>query len=275
VGYKVKYAGDVGGTGPSPAVWGDCPWLEAFEDRSVGYGHWNDFDNFAQHITDQSTQEYDSYIDTGVTIQSLAGVPQGVAEIAGNDADNDEGVLSTYGPAFMVSDTAADARRLWFEARVKKASIANNACALFIGLAFDHGSSVSVAKTLCLTDDDGAIGAFSFLGFHVDQADGDAMDFVYAAEAQTAQVVIAGVHVPVADTYVKVGFKYDPDVDVSKRIKAYVNGVEQTTYVTAVNIAAATFPDAEPLAMVWCAKVGAAAESKAQMDWWRCFQERV
>ena len=42
--------------------------------------------------------------------------------------------------------------------------------------------------------------------------------------------------------------------------------------VTAALIAAAAFPDAEPMAAVWCAKVGAAAESKAQMDWWRAVQ---
>ena len=120
---KVTYAGDLtdgsdaANPGPSPSIWGDCPWGEAQVDPNVGFGFWDDFLNFAQHISDQSTQQYDSYIDTGVTIKSLAGVIGGQVEIAGNDADNDEGVLSCYAPFVQVSDTAADAKRLWFEAR--------------------------------------------------------------------------------------------------------------------------------------------------------------
>jgi hypothetical protein len=143
---------------------------------------------------------------------------------------------------------------------------------MFVGLGWDHDDGVSVAKTLCLTDDDAALGAFSFIGFHVDQADGDALDFTYKAEGQTAVVTIAGLDVIVADTYMKLGFVYDPDAPAAKRIKVFLNNVEQSTYVTATNIATATFPDAEPMAMVWAAKVGAAAAVDARMDWWRCAQ---
>lgn len=243
-------------------------------DFSVGFGHFDDFTNFADHVSDQDTQQYASYIDTGVTIKQKAAVVGGQAEIAGNDADNDEGVLSTHGPLFQVSDTAGAEKRLWFEARWAKASIANNALATFLGLGFDHGDGVPLSKTLCLTDDDANLGAFSYLGFHVDQADGDAVDFVYKAEGGAQTVKIAGVHVPVAATFVQLGFMFDPFAEAAKRIKVYVDGVEQSTYVTATNIATATFPDAEPLGMVWCAKVGAAAEIKSQLDWWAGFQER-
>jgi hypothetical protein len=268
---------DMPGTGPSPALWGDAPRIEEYWTHpSIGYHWWDDFENFADHVSDQDVQRYASYIDTGVTFKQLTGTAGvgGAIELAGNDADNDEGVLSTHGPAFMVSDTAAQAKKLWFEARFKKASIANNALAIFLGLAFDHGSSEKLSKTLCLTDDDGALGAFSYLGFHVDQANGDAIDAVYKAEGQAQTVNKAGIHVPVADTYVKLGLKYDPLASAAKRIKWYVDGVEQSTYVTATQIAAATFPDAEPLALVWCGKVGTGAESKAQMSWWRAFQSR-
>ncbi len=271
---KVFYKGDNSGTGPSPNLWADCPWNEAILDPNKGYGLFDDFLNFSDHISDQSVQGYDSYIDTGVTIQQLAGVVGGQVEIAGNDADNDEGVLSTHGPIVQVSDTAGSDKALWFEARVAKASIADNALGMFIGLAFDHGNGVPVAKTLCLTDNDAALGAFSFLGFHVDNADGDALDTVYKADGQAAQVVQAGVQTLAASTFYKLGLKYDPKEVPSKRIKFFVDGTEQTSYVTATNIAAATFPDAEPLGLVFCTKVGTAAEVKAQLDWWRVFQER-
>ena len=264
----------------SPNIWGDCPIEAILNGTVIGRFFQDDFTGPCPN-TDAGLYEgagespglgYLFFGDTGVTIKAQAGVEEGVVEVAGNDADNDESVMSTGSPSWIVSDTAADAKKLWFEARVKKASIADNACALFVGLGWDHTAGVSVAQTLCLTDTDANLGAFSFLGFHVDQADGDAMDFVYQADSGAQTVKIAGVEVPVADTFTKVGFVYDPNADTAKRIKVFINNVEQTTYVTGTNIAAATFPDAEPMAMVWAAKVGAAAESKAQMDWWRAAQ---
>lgn len=281
---KGVYAPHTADTSSSPSfnIWGDCPWEDALTDTSVGCGHWDEFAPICPN-TDAGLFEgagespgkgYGFYGDTGVTAKAQAGVVGGVLEVAGNDADNDEFVMSTLSPCFNISDTDADEKELWFEARVKKASIANNACGLFVGLGWDHTTGVSVAQTLCLTDDDAALGAFSYLGFHVDQADGDAMDFVCMADGQAQTVLIAGVHVPVADTWVKVGFKYEPKAVPTEKIKIYINGVVQSTFVTATQIATATFPDAEPMAMVFAVKVGAAAESKAQMDWWRAFQMR-
>ena len=108
----------------------------------------------------------------------------------------------------------------------------------------------------------------------MDQADGDAADFVYKAEGQSQTVALAAADVPVADTYAKLGFVYDPDAPAANRITIYVDGVRQSTYVTATNIAAITFPDAEPMAMVMCAKTGETAAVLCQMDWWRCAQLR-
>jgi hypothetical protein len=284
--YKVQYRGDHGCNGPSPIIWADCPWLGAIEDPNIGYGFHDDF--VVCPNTDAGLFEgagecpggaYGFYGDAGVVSKAEPQTTEGdaiggILEVSGNDADNDEFVMSTLSPCFIISDTAAYAKKLWFECRWKKASVADNACAIFCGLGWDHGDGVSVAKTLCLTDDDGALGAFSFLGFHVDQANGDACDAVYKAEGGAQTVNKAGIDVPVADTYAKMGFVYDPDAGTANRITWYIDEVKQTTYVTGAQIAAATFPDAEPMAMVFAVKVGAAAESRAQLDWWRCFQMR-
>lgn len=256
----------------SPAIWADCPIANLIEGSVDGFFFFDDFINFSDHITDQDTQQYASYIDTGVTIKQLAGVSYGQVEIAGNDADNDEGVLTFHGPIANIQDARAS-KKLWFEARWKKASVADNALASFIGLGFDHGNGVPLSKTLCLTDDAGALGAFSFLGFHVDQADGDALDFVYKADGQSAVVKIAGVQALAAATWYKLGFVYDPDAPAANRIKIFVDNVEQTTYVTETNLATATFPDNEWMSPVWCAKVGTgSAEVKSQLDWWTLAQ---
>lgn len=259
--------------GPSPIIWADCPTLEIAHDPGRGFHYFDDFTNFGQHVSDQDTQQYASYIDTGVTMKQLPGVISGQMQVAGNDADNDEGILCSHGPLVQIS--TADPKKLWFECRIKKASIANNGVSFFAGLAFDHGSSVPLSSANTLADNTGAPGAFSFLGFHVDAADGDAINFMYRAEGQAQTDAIAGVAVPVADTFVKLGFVYDPaGEDPDKRIAVYVNGAKSNTYITQTNLEAATFPDAEPLGLMLATKVGAASEVKVTMDWWRVAQER-
>ena len=54
-------------TGPSPQIW------DSFHYAPERFGqHYDDFTNFSDHISDQQTQQYSSYIDTGVTINQLA-----------------------------------------------------------------------------------------------------------------------------------------------------------------------------------------------------------
>ncbi len=267
----------------SPNVWGDCP-IEAIKNGTViGRFFQDDFAGPCPN-TDAGLYEgagespglgYSFYGDTGVTMKAQAGAEEGVLEVAANNGDNDEGIMSTTSPAFIVSDTAGDAKKLWFEARVKKASITDEELGMFIGLGWDHGGGVSLAKENCLTDNEADLGAdqsgnqYSFLGFHVDLSDADTLDFVYQADSQAQTVKIAGLDTLETDTFVRLGFVYDPNAPATKRIAVFLNNVKQTTYVTATNIAAATFPDAEPMAMLWATKVGEAVEHKAQLDWWR------
>ena len=259
-------------SGSSPIIWADCPTLEIEHDPGRGFHFFDDFTNFAQHISDQDTQQYASYIDTGVTLTQLPAVINGQMQVAGNDADNDEGILATHGPLVQVSTAAP--KKLWFECRIKKASIADNAMSVFVGLAFDHGDSVPLSSANTLVDNTGSPGSFSFLGFHNDAANGDAIDFMYRAEGQAQTVGIAGVAVPVADTYVKLGFVYDPNAENANKVTVYVNGTKSSTYITQTQLEAAVFPDAEPLGLLLSTKVGAAAESKVTLDWWRVAQER-
>lgn len=270
----------------SPNIWGDCP-IEAIKNGTViGRFFQDDFTGPCPN-TDAGLYEgagespglgYSFYGDTGVTMKAQAGAEEGVLEVAANNADKDEGIISTTSPSFIVSDTAADAKKLWFEARVKKASITDEELGMFIGLGWDHGGGVSLAKENCLVDDTDNLGAdqagnqYSFLGFHVDLSDADLLDFVYQADSQVQTVKIAAVDTLETNTWVKVGFVYDPTAPASKKIAVFINNVKQTTYVTKDNIAAAIFPDAEPMAMLWATKVGESVEHKAQMDWWRAAQ---
>ena len=235
---------------------------------SVGLGgrfFFDDFMNYPAHISAQTIGNYATYIDTGVTLKQAAGEATGAIEVAGNDADNDEGIITTGGNSGgMVAIDATGAGRIAFECRIKKASIADNALSFFVGLAEE---GLAAANTL--VDDTGALASKDMIGFSTLHDAGEELDFTWRTAGETTQVH-ANIADMVADTYMKMGFLYDPgNHPDDKKIKIFIdNGVEESVYVTQTNLAASTFPDDEELALLLSTKVGAAAESKLQMDWW-------
>lgn len=209
---------------------------------------------------------YTSYIDTGNTLTNLADERGGVLALGGMDADNDECWLASGDATSVlgaISDTAGADFITAFECRIKKGNIANDVSAIFCGLA-EEGLAAAETKA----DGTGVFAAKDCIGFDNVHADGDAINFIYQKAGQTLVTKIAAVHVPVADTFVKLGFLYDPFAPAAKRIKVFVNNVEQTTYVTAANIATATFPDGEELGFLFGQKKGAATEAEVAIDWW-------
>lgn len=259
--------------GPSGIIWGNCPLAQIKEDplRRVGVAIESRFENigFGTNALGYNGG-FAAFADDGVLIGTAPDEAGGALQVQGNDADNDEGHLvsgGNRGGAFVISDTAGSDKKLWFECCVKKASIADNALAFSVGLGEE-----GLAAVESLVDHTGALADKDFIGFGTLHAAGETMNFVYQKAGQTQVVLIAAIQTMVADTYYKLGFVYDPGAVAAKRIKVYVDGVEQTTYVTATQIATATFPDGEELAMSLLTKVGAAAESKLNMRWWRCAQ---
>ncbi len=255
--------------GPSPSIWADCPVLDLKENFGLGMIFEDDFMNFSQHISDQDVQQYSSYIDTGVTIKATPTNRYGEIEVAGNDADNDEGSITTGGGSGVLAVITDDgtAGKLWFECRIKKASVADNALAFFVGLS-EEGMAIADA----LVNDTGALKTTAdFIGFRVLQDNGEELDFVWQKASQTA-VEFANIATLVADTYVKLGFVYDHTQPGANRITVFVNGLAISTFGTSTQLAAATFPSGEELALLLATKVGTAAESKFEMDWWRVAQ---
>lgn len=257
----------------SPNIWFDCPYEQIRNGELPGVAFGDDFTNFSQHVSDQDTQQYSSYIDTGVTIKALP-VEYGVIEVAGNDADNDEGSITTggnTGTIFKLSDAASSRTGpLWFECRIKKASVSDNAAAFFIGLAEE-----GLAGADTLVNDTGVFKTTAdCIGFRVLQDNGEEIDFTWQKASQTNQE-LANIDTMVADTYVKLGFKYDPKQPTASRLRVYINNIEYTTAVTGAQMQAATFPEGEELALLFATKVGTAAESKLQLDWWYAAQLTV
>lgn len=212
-----------------------------------------------------SEQAYTSYIDGGGTLLGLADEKGGVLALTTDGTDEDEIWISSGDGTQQlgqISDTAADAHLTAFEARFKINTITDSQMSLFMGLA-----SPGLAAHDTVTDATGAFAGGACIGFRT-LLDGNSIDFVYKAAGQTLVAKIAGVKVPVADTFMKLGFIYDPEATAAKRIKVYVDNVEQSTYVTATNIDTVTFPDAEALAFLAGYKNTTAAAGEMAIDWW-------
>lgn len=271
--YKVDYKGDNSGTGPSPNIWADCPIIDMLVDPNVGYRHFDDF------LT------YDS---TATTVKNASGYPvyegdcaiKGTATTGGELAlfgttDNEEAALQVggvNGAQFVISDTAGAAKKLWFEARVKKSAITNSLGGFFVGLAEENSGQADF-----MADAGNDFADVDLIGFWNDESDdstGSHVHFIYQISGQAFVTKIDTVATLAADTYVKLGFVYDPDAEASKKIKVFVDGVEQTTYVTATDIAGSKFPDGEEMSPIVAIKMASNNDMTVTMDWWACAQLR-
>ena len=228
-----------------------------------GYTYFNDFLTGATGLT--------TYAGTGCTVAGTPDLAGGGVRISMDGTANDE---ASFGPADANSapyaiNTASNVGRVAFEVRLKKSLVTNNSLAFVVGL----GKKGLVADNL-LADSTGALADVDFIGFQVLNAAGGTVNFVYRKTGQALQTAISGVATLTADTFVKLGFVYEPRAESSKRIRVLVNEVESTTYVTGTNIAAATFPLAVALNPVCGAIVGSgAAAATLDTDWLFAHQE--
>lgn len=271
--------------GLSPALWSDCPLVYPNRDELVdGVVQGDDFHHF--QFEDGNDGPYQQYIDTGNTIRLVATSATaygGQLALITDATDNDGPVIQYCGAVaagghgpFFIGNTAGAAFKLWFEARVKISSIADDIIASFVGLA----ATGRAADNGVLDDNAGdLVDSVSFIGFHNKHTNSGTAgtnalcNFSYQDGAQTAPTVaLAAAHTYVADAFVNLGFQYDPEAPAAKRIKIFVNNVEQGTYVTNTQIDAATFPENDALAFVYATKNGTAGASTGTIDWWRCAQ---
>ena len=186
-----------------------------------------------------------------VTITRLRSVPAGNAGVLG-----------------VISDS--DARLLIAEFRFRLNSVTDGDGSVFLGL----GEEGLGAAATPLADDTGhTTSDDDLIGFLITEDDNDALKFVYRKNGGALQTVMTYGTALAADTWYNVGFVYDPEAPESKKIKIFVDNVEQSTYVTGTNIAAATFPDGEELDM-YAAIIGSANNDPQHfdLDLWAFYQ---
>lgn len=264
----VRYFGE-DNRGPSPIIFGDL--LQPQHDQLVGNAIviYDDFERAQKHASAGASGGYYTYQDTGVLIQGDDGPPDlgdelGVMTFSTLDTAADEGHLQMcYGGPMRIDNGSGNTGAVMFETRLKVSDITNNALYVFAGL----GTGPVAADYL--VDDTGALKSDKgFIGFLLKADDGDQMDTVFQAANQTMNTVEANAVKLVANTYVKLGLKYDPNEVASKKIKFYVDGVEQNTKVSTTDIDAATFPEGEALTpMILCKSGAAGLADTLKVDW--------
>jgi len=224
-------------------------------------------------VTQVADQGWITTQDTGVTLIGANDDDIGELEAAGMDADNDEFILARD----LAFHKMEQERKLWFEARVKKADITDDT-AMFVGMAWDAGGNRPVPAGFLIDDTGGIItGAtgMSYIGFHVDIAAAATVDFVYGAEGQAAQIAQAGIATMVADTYIKLGFKYDKGkYGADGRVSIWIDGtLKADREITQANIEAATFPEDELLTPTFTMKINGTPDTGGAIDWIACMSE--
>ncbi len=250
---------------PSANIWADCPSDSELElGPRCGIKFWDDFVNFGAHNTDQATQLYSSYIDTGNTITQVA-LAGGVIALVTDTTDNDAPVLQAGGDtggAFQI--TTATAGKLWFEARIQVAALVEHA--VFVGL----GAPGATADNGVHVDDTGAVvTTAAFIGWNAPAAASTVVfDGIHGKASGTVVIAASDKHTAVADTWVKLGFVFDPIADT---LTYYVNGVAVTT-IDVSDAGTTNFPSGVLLSPVIAAKSGSGAAKTLRCDWIRCVQ---
>jgi hypothetical protein len=268
------HQGKSGGRGLSPRLWAQANRQGMSPDGdSNAYMISDDFMAFNGSVTTNvgtysgMAGGYKSYEDTGGSIAQLATAVGGVIRITTDGTDNDECWLSpgsATGVLGVVSDTAGADKLLIWEARFRLGQIVTHN--MFLGL-----SEEGLAAADTVTDGD-AMADKDLLGFWILAGAATSLKYGYRKAGQALTTVGTYGTAIAASTFYKVGLVYDPKEVASKRIKFYVNNVEESNYATATNIAAATFPDAEELNFLAGIKNGAAAASSIDLDWWAFMQ---
>lgn len=310
---KVDYEANLAAStkrGPSSVIWGDCPVLDIIEDPGLGMYFFDDFlvtgsANMSSAYAN-SIGQWAAYGYAGAQTND-AQKEGGVLKMS-SDGDN-EGftLLSTVGAFRMVTtSTLALNQKLWFECRIAKSSIASAHLSAFVGLmAPTLASGLPAAAQPQTTTDDTIMTAGDSFGFNLAGTTATrggptevGTSFCLTSGTinyptnTTALMGATGQTVLAADTYVKLGFIFDPNAITAavasatarqtagvlrrKLIRFFVNGVEAPAFLSTDDVQNATAAQAFPTAfMCPCISVMNMASQSSDylaVDWIRVAQ---
>lgn len=266
--------------GMSPAIWADCPKDEMVTDNSVGYFFMDDFLVVGDPTTATCSGNY-LMLDTGDSTITASPEVGGAIKLLVTTDNEDVGIKlgDATSAAFVIPAASSSGKKLWFEACIKKSVITNAYGGCFVGLADETALAANF-----IADAGADFADNDLLGFWVDETDdtlGSHAHVVCQKTGAAFDTIIDTAATLVADTYIKLGFVYDPEAPVTKRIKFFVDGVEQGTYVgegsadATVYITDTTnFPGGEEMNPIAYVSAASGNDLSMYMDWWACAQLR-
>lgn len=260
---------------PSPFIWSDCPIDGLINGTVEGIFFHDDFltSAFTVPTTEANCGVYKGFSSTGGVMTQASDATAAASAFGaisfGSDGDDEGASLATVPLPFRLSgpNATASARtgKFWFECRVKTSSIADTIADLYIGLA----DQMTLSATVPITATAGTLADENLCGFHRLGTDGDYFDVKYKADGVTAVTVASDAQVIAADTYVKLGMKYDPADN--HYIRFFGNGIEIGS--KQIPAAAGTdFPNDVQMGLVVAILNAAAGSPTFTLDWWRAAQ---
>ena len=276
----------VGGSRPSPCIWSRFQSLYTGVNSppsggapELGFIWHDDFLSFADTYAVASNVGryagdmggYRSYEDTGDSIAASPSYAGGVIEFLTDTTDNDEVWLqggAATGVLGSVSNTAGAVGNVLtgFECRFRTASVATGN--LYVGMAEE-----GVAAADFITDGGAMITTKDLLGFYVLEGALTTLKFTSQKASQTA-VTITMTAALAADTWYKAGFLFDPEAPTTKRLKVYLDAVENATGLTGTQLDAAAFPGGEEMHAIMGVKNSTTTAKNLLVDWIR-FGQRL
>ncbi len=274
----------------SPLLWNRAAGgALSVDGKRCGFGVMDDFNNFPAFApgnlgtetwpatTGGGPGSYGAFIEASTTagfISQVTDAPSTIRLNTGN-TDNSECLIhSNY--LGELSDTRetvpgdglGERSLTIFEARIRVPTITDKGA--FVGLG-DAGMTVTGGLVADTSLVDGA--NVSAVGFRIGNADPDGIDFVYSGGGTGENVLINELQAAAVGSFYKLGFVYDPfEPTGNKRLAVYLNGVEQSTYITEAIVGSAEFPDSDLLKFVAIAKTGTTASTTLDLDWWAFWQ---
>ena len=243
----------------SDRVWRGCDVVE-INNQKKGIVVEDDFDTFYPTAS--------KYVISGTsaTAAPIQTVPGGVVQLACTNSANGEAYLGggiklgAWGSIITNTPNA-----LWYETRVKVSDITNGVYAFGLAKPSDVAAAMIADTTLVPAT------TVSAVGFRTLVASPSRLDIFYMDDA-AATVYVTGAATLVADTYVKLGIRFNGTYGgTPNMIQFFVNGTEvaNTAGTFGVLSSATNFPDSIPLTHFWAAKTNASAALTVSIDYFR------
>lgn len=264
---------------PSPAIWSTCPVSELLAHPEKGFHFFDDFSEFPLKGTQTTQIGFSKYkifaganastIISGASQVNSVNIQGGAGLKFNQAANNDATSLAQAYPRAFITGLNTTSRRVWFEARIAATTLAANAAGFFLGLAETNLWTLSAtvpfnAASASLDNSAAAIGFFK------DEVTLPTTVHSSVSDRATSFTDInAAITTMTANTFVKLGFVYDPDIAGGDAIKFYVDNILDATRYTKTNITATTNLKANALGPIFAVIADTVGSSAYYLQWWR------